>query len=42
MPNDFTRYNAYLIDEVDIVVDCVDNIETRLLIEEECEKRKKF
>lgn len=41
VPNDFTRYNAYLIDEVDIVVDCVDNIETRLLIEEECEKRKK-
>ena len=29
------------LDEVDIVVDCVDNIETRLLIEEECEKRKK-
>ena len=34
--------NFYILEgEVDIVVDCVDNIETRLLIEEECEKRKK-
>ena len=41
VPHDFTEYNAYLIDEVDIVVDCVDSIETRLLIEEECERRKK-
>lgn len=38
----FNEYNADLIDKVDIVVDCVDNIKTRLLLNKECDKRNKI
>lgn len=41
VPERFCKENASVIDDADIVIDCVDNIKTRLLIEEECEKRNK-
>lgn len=37
----FTKDNAHLIDKADVVVDCVDNVDTRILIAKECKKRGK-
>lgn len=36
------KNNANTIDNVDIVIDCVDNISTRLLLATECDKRNKI
>lgn len=38
----FEQSNASAIDFVDIVVDCTDNIQSRLLIAKECKKRDKM
>lgn len=34
--------NANIIDKVDIVIDCVDNIKSRLILAKECDKRDKI
>ena len=38
----FTTQNADLVDLADVVIDCVDTVETRLFLSKECKKRGKI